>query len=70
MRVWQRDANGNDSLSSLRERGVGALYLGSAETQFALTDSDNQRLGQIRASGVYLNEDGSAGTLQQIDLAV
>ena len=70
LRVWQRDERGQSTLSSLRERGVGALYLGSSETPFALKDSDNALLGQVRASGVYLNEDGSAGSLQQIDLAV
>ena len=70
LRVWQRDENGQSTLTGLRERGVGALYLGSAETPFALKDDDNRLLGQVRASGIYLNEDGSAGTLQQIDLAV
>ena len=70
LRVWQRDERGQSTLSSLRERGVGALYLGSSETPFALKDSDNALLGQVRASGLYLNEDGSAGSLQQIDLAV
>ena len=49
---------------------VGALYLGSAETPFALTDWGNARLGYVRASGVYLREDGNVGTMQQIDLAV
>ena len=70
LRVWQRDESGQSTLSSLRERGVGALYLGSSETPFALKDGDNALLGQVRASGLYLNEDGSAGSLQQIDLAV
>lgn len=70
LRIWQRDASGQESLGSLRERGVGALYLGSARTPFALTDGENRLLGQSRASGIYLNEDGSAGSLQQIDLAV
>lgn len=70
LRVWQRDERGQSTLSSLRERGVGALYLGASETPFALKDGDNALLGQVRASGLYLNEDGSAGTLQQIDLAV
>lgn len=70
LRVWQRDENGQSTLTGLRERGVGALYLGSSETPFALKDDDNRLLGQVRASGIYLNEDGSAGTLQQIDLAV
>jgi hypothetical protein len=70
LRVWQRDEYGQSTLSGLREHGVGALYLGSSETPFALKDDDNRLLGQVRASGIYLNEDGSAGTLQQIDLAV
>ena len=71
LRVWQHDAaSGDDALSSLAESGVGALYLGSAATQFALTDSDNRLFGQVRSSGIYLNENGSAGTLQQVDLAV
>jgi len=70
LRIWQRDATGKDTLSTLREKGVGALYLGSVETPFALTDSENRMLAQIRASGVYLREDGRAGSLQQVDLAV
>ena len=70
LRVWQHDESGQSTLSSLRERGVGALYLGSSETPFSLKDDGNALLGQVRASGIYLNEDGSAGSLQQIDLAV
>jgi hypothetical protein len=70
LRIWQRDGAGQDTLSTLRDKGVGALYLGSSETPFALTDSENRSLAQIRASGIYLREDGSAGTLQQVDLAV
>lgn len=70
LRVWQHDATGNARLSTLGEKGVGALYLGSSETPFSLTDGDNRLLAQIRASGIYLSEDGRAGSLQQIDLAV
>ena len=68
--LWQRDANGTKSLSPLRDKGVGAIYLGSAQSPFALTDSDNGKLGYIRASGIYLGEDGSVGSVQQVDLAV
>ena len=70
LRVWQHDATGKPRLSTLGEKGVGALYLGSVDTPFSLTDGDNRVLAQIRASGVYLSEDGRAGSLQQIDLAV
>lgn len=55
---------------SLVSSGVGALYLSSAASPFALRDSANQSLGALRSSGIYLKEDGSAGLLQQIDLAV
>lgn len=68
--LWRRGEEGNDTLSALDEMNVGALYLGSAETPFALTDSENARRGYIRASGVYLREDGNVGTMQQVDLAV
>ena len=57
-------------LLMLAQRGVGALYLDSVETPFSLTDSENRLLAQVRASGVYLREDGGVGTLQQVDLAV
>lgn len=70
--VWSKDAQGNDQLATLKAAGVGALYLGSTATEFSLLSPDaNHRLdGQVRSSGIYLNENGSAGSLQQIDLAV
>jgi len=68
--LWRGSEDGDAALSTLSEMNVGALYLGSAETPFALTDSENARRGYIRTSGVYLREDGSVGTVQQIDLAV
>lgn len=59
-----------DRLTSVRDAGVGALYLGRVSTPFELRDSANGSLGAIRTSGVYLTEQGKAGTLQQIDLTI
>jgi hypothetical protein len=70
LKVWSPGGDGKESLLSLKERGVGALYLGSADTPFSLKDDDNRLQGQVRATGLYLRENGVAGTLQQIDLAV
>ena len=70
LRIWEPADAGEARQSTLRERGVGALYLESVATPFSLTDSENRLLAQIRASGVYLREDGGVGTLQQVDLAV
>lgn len=70
LRAWSCDVDGTDAISSLQESGVGALYLGSTATPFLLKDDENRLRGQVRSSGVYLHEDGRAGSLQQIDLAV
>ena len=70
LKVWQRDAEGNNSLTSLKDAGVGAIYLGSVSTEFSLTDDNNELLGQVRRSGVYLKETGEVMSVQQIDLVI
>ena len=58
-------------LKTLKEADVGAIYLGSTNSQFSLTDKkDNEVLGAVRSTGIYLKEStGMAGTVQQVDLA-
>lgn len=70
LRVWTKDAAGQDKLTTLREANVGALALARVATPFDLKDSNNALTGQIRSSGIFLQEDGKAGTMQQIDLTV
>ena len=68
LRIWARDAAGQDKMLTLLESNVGALYLGRVETPFAIKDSGNELQGQVRATGLFLREDGGAGTMQQVDL--
>lgn len=70
LRVWMQDDKGGGTLNSAKSLGVGAVYLGRAETPFELKDSANQELGVVRSTGIYLAESGGAGTVQQIDLMV
>ena len=67
--VWMKTADGQDQLVALADTGVGAIYLNAADTPFSVTTENNEKLGQVQRTGVYLNEDGSAGTIQQVDLA-
>lgn len=67
LQIWSRDGN-QDKLQSLAIAGVGAIALSSINTPFDLKANDNGLLGQIRSSGIFLQEDGAAGTIQQIDL--
>jgi hypothetical protein len=64
LRIWTQDG-----LSTLADKGVGAISVASAETPFALKDGSNHLQGNIRATGVYLGENGPVGTVQQVDLA-
>lgn len=49
---------------SLAEAGIGALSTASAQTRFGLEG------GEVARTGLYLREDGGAGTLQHLDLEV
>ncbi|MCL2830215.1 MAG: VCBS repeat-containing protein [Betaproteobacteria bacterium] len=70
LRLWTRDSNGNDVLLSLKDANVGALFLGRVATPFDIKDASNQLQGSVRSSGVFLQENGKVGSMQQIDLTV
>jgi hypothetical protein len=70
LKIWTKDDNGVDQLLSLKEAGVGAIYLGSSSSSFNLTDSENNLLGQVKRSGVFLKENGEAASIQELDIAV
>lgn len=70
LRVWTPNADGSGSLQTLEELGVGAVQLAAQATPFALRTADNHSLGAVRSTSIYLRENGSAGTVQQIDLSV
>ncbi len=66
LKIWCKNADGKDVLYSLKEAGVGAVYLGSVGTDFTLRARGAQA-AQIRQSGVFLYENGMAGTIQHVD---
>jgi hypothetical protein len=56
------------ALTSLADRNVGAIGLAHVASPFTFTAGD-QISGFLRSMGVWLGEDGSAGTVQQTDVA-
>ena len=71
LKVWRKDAAGNDVLTGLKNADVGAIYLGAVNTEFShknMTSNDTEAV--VRHSGFFLHESsGSAGLMQQIDFA-
>lgn len=72
LKVWTKDADGNNKLVDLKQADVGAIFLGKVGTEFSLNRlEDNQTNGMIRSTGVYLKEStGAAFTVQHVDLAL
>lgn len=70
LKLWSKDEDGNDRLISLKDADVGAIYLGSAATDFHLNDASNNTNGMVRQTGIYLRESGGVGTVQHVDLAM
>jgi hypothetical protein len=68
--VWRPAADGPGVLQTLAEAGIGALYLGRVAAPFSVRDAANDTLGLMRASSIYVREDGSAGSISQVDLSV
>lgn len=70
LRIWHKDENGRDELIGLGIASIGAIYLGNRETRFSLNNAiSNRTNGMIRETGIYLKEDGTAGTIQHVDFS-
>ncbi len=70
LKVWSKDTAGQDKLSDLAATGTGAISLHAIATPFDIKNASNQLLGSVRSTSVALNENGSVGSVQQIDLTV
>jgi len=66
--VWSRDKYGNDILYTLRELGIGAIFLGDIATEFSFKDDSNETLGIMRSTSFFLKQCGGSGTLSHVDL--
>jgi len=69
LQIWHLNDKGDKQLTSLKDAGVGAIYLGSTDNNFTLKDEHNNALGTIQKSGVFLKENGEVSSISQFDLA-
>lgn len=68
LRIWTYD--NKYQLLTLDEARIGAIATQNIGTEFCYANAANQLQGALRSTGVFLREDGSGGTVQQIDLVV
>lgn len=70
LKVWTKNDDGTDKLTGLSALGIGAISTKAIGTPFDIKAEGNATLGSIRSTGVFLRENGVAGTVQQVDLTV
>jgi hypothetical protein len=68
--LWTGRTNEESELNDLGYHGIGAIGLINVESEFSVKDDLNNTRGEIRKTGIYLKENGLAGTIQQLDLSV
>lgn len=69
LKIWCKDENGKDVLYRLADKGVGAICLKNASTDFTLKgETSGQTNGAIRNTGIFLYENGNVGTVQHVDV--
>ena len=68
--VWRRDADGNDIVYTLKELGIGAIFLGDISTEYSFKGENNTTLGVMRSTSFFIKQCGGSGTLSHVDLAM
>lgn len=68
LKVWVQTENG-PQLYSLGEKGVGAICLNKVPTYYTQYGRDGAVDAVVRSTGMFLYEDGRAGSVQHLDLA-
>lgn len=69
LKIWYHDEKGSGHLAALTDKRIGAIYLGSAETQMNQYNR-NGMAGVLKRSGVVLLENGESRIMQELDLKI
>ncbi len=66
--LFDFDEQGLARFTSAKDAGLGALYLGAAQSQYELIHKSGQNLGTLVNNGLALAENGQALMLQEVHL--
>jgi hypothetical protein len=66
--IWTKDDDGSENLYSLKDKGVGAIYLNDISTEFDYGNKLDGYDGKLKATSVFVGEDKRIGSVQEIDL--
>lgn len=67
--IWEKNEQGNNSLVSLGQTGIGAIYLSAVDSGFTYSSSIQDDYARLKQSSFYVKEDGKAGLITSVDFA-
>lgn len=70
LRVWEKTENGENNLLTLKEAGIGAIYLASIGTDFNYSKSIDTDIAKLKESSIFLKESGKTGIITSVDFTV
>lgn len=71
LKIYVLNEDGSETLYRLKDKDIGAIYLGNASTGFSLNNLETNNVNaMIRKTGIFLYENGNVGTIQHVDLGV
>jgi hypothetical protein len=69
LKIWYHDEQGDSQLVALTDKNVGAIYLGSVETEMNMYNSSGMA-GTLKQSGLVLLENGESRVMQELDVRI
>ena len=69
LKIWCHDEQGGSQLVALTDKNVGAIYLGSVDTQMNMYSSAGMA-GALKQSGLVLLENGESRIMQELDVRI
>lgn len=71
LQIWLKDEQSDTrELIALGDADVGAIFLGNTQTQYSYKTQQNETLGELKRSGIFLQESGEIGVVAQIDFDI
>ncbi|PLY04613.1 MAG: hypothetical protein C0625_16225 [Arcobacter sp.] len=65
--IWEKNESGDNSLISLGQAGIGAIYLSAVDSGFTYSSAIQEDYARLKQSSFYLKENGKAGLVTSVD---
>ena len=67
LRIWSKNAQGEEQLFALGESDIGAIYLSDISTSMDINKNVVDPIAHLKSTSFFVREDGTAGLLSSLD---